>query len=100
MSKEHGLMLASRIVTLYFLTLAFYRFTDLFVELMSFFHYRHYDELGTSNYLYRVAIEGLAHSVLIIALDLLMAITFFRCGPTVVKFLLGGKQNPAQSSTV
>jgi hypothetical protein len=48
-----------------------------------------------SNYLYRVAVESLAHDALIIALDLLIAMMFFRCGPAVLKFLLRASQESA-----
>ena len=99
MSKEQGATLASRILTIYFLTLAFYRATDLPIGLMSFLHYRHHVELEIGNYLYRVAVEGLAHDALIIALDLLMAMVFFRCGPAVLRFLLGANLNSIGSST-
>jgi hypothetical protein len=41
MSKEQGATLASRILTIYFLTLAAYSISDLPYRLMSFLHYRH-----------------------------------------------------------
>ncbi len=100
MSKETGAVIASRILAIYFMTLAFYRLTDIPVEVMAYLHYRHYAEMGIGSYLYRVEVEALSHSVLIIAVDLLVALIFLRCGPPVVRFLLGETQDAAQSSTV
>jgi hypothetical protein len=99
MSKETGVVIASRVIVIYFLTLAFYRLTDVPVEIMAYLHYRHNDEIGVSSYFYCVEVEALAHSALIIAVDLLMAWIFLRCGPSVVRLLLGQTKGSAQSPT-
>ena len=100
MSKEIGVVIASRVLAIYFMVLAFYRFTDIPVEVMAYLHYRHYAEMGIGSYFYRVEVEALSHSVLIIAVDLFVALIFLRCGPSIVKFLLGGQQDSTQESMI
>jgi hypothetical protein len=100
MSKETGVVIVSRVLAIYFMVLAFYRFTDIPVEVMAYLHYKNYTEMGIGSYFYRVEVEALSHSVLIIAVDLFAALIFLRCGPSVERFLLGGRQDSTRESTV
>jgi hypothetical protein len=88
MTTKQAVTMVSRVLTLYFLTLAAYRIIDLPLTLMSCQHYRMSDLASGSSYAYRVEVENLARSVLTIALDLFVALTFFRCGPGISRFLL------------
>lgn len=106
MSTKQGVTLASRILTVYFLTLCAYRISDLPIDLMSLFHNQAMQGVSTSSiyaqasdsYYYRISIEAIGHSALIIALDLMMALIFYRCGPKVARFLLGAEISPTEES--
>jgi len=96
MTAKQGVTIASRILTAYFLALAGLRLMDIPVAIMALMHYSSilkgppdgYVATPSAVYFYRVEIESLSHSVLLIALTLMMALAFYHCGPKITQFLL------------
>jgi hypothetical protein len=90
MTAKQGITIASRILTTYFLTLAAFRLMDITAAIMSFMHNSSEGYLSSpsTGYYYRIEIETFAHIVLTIALALMMALAFYRCGPKIAQFLL------------
>jgi len=84
MTAKQCVTIASRILTAYFLVLAGSRLMDIPVAIMAFMHYSSvlksppdgYIPTPSATYYYRVEIESIAHSVLFIALTLMMALFF------------------------
>ena len=91
MTAKQGLILVSRILTVYYLTLAAYRITDLPLVLLPLFQEQTLLKNRADTYMQRFALESLAHAALIIGLDLMMALAFYQCGPRITRFLLGQK---------
>ena len=83
MSKKDFVVLASRVIALYFI---FWGLDNLSYVPVDAFELRHYSPLP-QEYLYKVHLMKLSHHLVVGALFLFGAVWVYKCGPSVESFL-------------
>lgn len=83
MSKKGFVVLASRVIALYFI---FWALDNLSYVPVDAFELRHYSPLP-QEYLYQVHLMQLSHHLVVAALFFIGAVWVYKCGPWVESFL-------------
>jgi len=97
MTTKQGVSLASRVLSVYFLSLAVSRSVEV-ASLIGSLLRLHSMERRYASYIPYFPNLPVIGAVIVFLVELVMAFLFYRCGPGVARFLLGEEISPTEES--